>query len=75
MVRGEHSPTMSNEGFKLNVIGLENLRTFQVLRMLITLEDPEVVFLIETKLLLAQLERIRLKTYIVGCIGVDHVRL
>lgn len=58
-----------------NVHGLGNPRTLRALKKLIYSEDPEVVFLMETKLKVWQLEGIRIKLQMVGCVGVDRVGL
>lgn len=59
----------------LNVCGLGNPRTFQVLKKLVANEDLNILFLLETKLLVSQLKRIRAQTCIARCMGVRRVSL
>lgn len=54
-----------------NTRGLENPCGVRALHDLIRLEDPDLFFLIETKLMVRRLERIRIRTGIHGCLRVD----
>lgn len=61
--------------FNWNVYRLGNPQTLRVFQRLVTVEDPKVIFLMETKLLLKQLEWIRIKLKMEGVFEVDLVGL
>lgn len=56
----------------MSVRGLGNPRTFRALKKLVKSRDPDILFLSETKLLVTQLEKIRVQTGMAGCMGVDR---
>nr|XP_048334847.1 uncharacterized protein LOC125423747 [Ziziphus jujuba var. spinosa] len=58
-----------------NVRGLGNPRTFRAFTKMLKTQDPDIVFLMETKLLSRQLERLRLCSSMAGVFGVDRVGL
>jgi hypothetical protein len=58
--------------FSLNCRGLGNLETVRELHMLVTKEDPVIVFLMETRLELRCLEFLRVRLGMCGCFGVNR---
>jgi hypothetical protein len=58
--------------FSLNCRGLGNPETVRELHMLVKKEDPDIVFLMETRLEVRCLEFIRVCLDMCGCFGVDR---
>lgn len=58
-----------------NVRGMRNPRTFRAFIQMLKFADPDVVFLMETKLLSRQSETFRVRCNMFGCFGVDLIGL
>jgi hypothetical protein len=58
--------------FSLNCRGLGNPETVRELHMFVKKEDPDIVFLMETRLELRCLEFLRVRLGMRGCFGVDR---
>lgn len=67
------SPTDRNENFKLELLGLGNLRTVQDHCRMLKEKSPLMVFLMETKLRKDKMERIRYKLGFLSMFVVDGV--
>ena len=58
--------------FSLNCRGLGNPETVSELHRIVKKEDPSIVFLMETRLDLRNLEFLRVRLGLTGCLGVDR---
>ncbi len=58
--------------FSLNCCGLGNPETVRELHMFVRKEDPDIVFLMETRLEVRCLEFLRVRLGMYGCFGVNR---